>query len=610
MDNSSHHKSPIGTEAKPVHQASGSTPPSVRTMQTIGDILLHQRKITASDLDQAERLQVEAGGLLGQALLRIGAVSEEDLLAAQSVQLGLPIMTAAEVSINATDYTRAIKVLGLTPRWLSSRNAAIWQEREDGPVHMLAHNILNGDLRETIEARCYRAQLTLRDYVSSNQTVEKALFHIRDTDAAVDANMDDDTARLRELAEEAPVIDYVNRIFSTALRENASDIHIEPFEHKFQVRYRIDGVLHTKQTDPKTQFDAVASRIKLLSGMDIAERRLPQDGRQSIRFAGQDIDLRVSALPGSWGESLVMRLLKKETELPDLEAIGLDGHAKAVLQDLLSQPNGIILVTGPTGSGKSTTLYRGLRGLNDGVRKIITIEDPVEYDMDGIIQIQTHAAIGYTFAKGLRAILRQDPDIIMVGEIRDGETATIAAQAALTGHLVLSTLHTNSALAAVARLIDIGLEPFMVVSAVRGLVAQRLVRRLCDDCSTPVKNPEGEELIWSMVKSGAIIDPLKMKGKAKWRESVGCASCSHTGYQGRVAIFETVKIDDALSDAILAGASVQKLQSLAREQGFITLIEDGILKARTGVTSLTEVFRVCGANMATIDLSGDNADDR
>ena len=575
------------------------------SMPSIGDILLRDGKITASDLDQAERLQVEAGGLLGHALLRIGAVSEEDLLAAQSTLLGLPIMTAKGVSPSAESYRRAIDALGLTSRWLLSRNAAIWQESDGEALHLLAHNILDPELRETIEARCYQAGLALRDYIASNQTVEKALFHIRDTSAEVDANMDDDTARLRELAEEAPVIDYVNRVFSTALRENASDIHIEPFEHKFQVRYRIDGVLHTKQTDPKSQFDAVASRIKLLSGMDIAERRLPQDGRQSIRFAGQDIDLRVSALPGSWGESLVMRLLKKETELPDLEAIGLDGHAKTVLQDLLSEPNGVILVTGPTGSGKSTTLYRGLRGLNDGVRKIITIEDPVEYDMDGIIQIQTHAAIGYTFAKGLRAILRQDPDIIMVGEIRDGETATIAAQAALTGHLVISTLHTNSALAAVARLIDIGLEPFMVVSAVRGLVAQRLVRRLCSSCSVPVKNPEGEDMIWSMVKSGAIIDPMKMSGKAAWRESKGCDACSHTGYQGRIAIFETVKIDDALSECILSGASMQKLLKTARKQGFMTLIEDGILKARSGVTSLTEVFRVCGASMATLDLSGD-----
>jgi len=575
-----------------------------KRLATIGDFLLERGKVMPSDIAQAERLQIEVGGLLSQALLRIGAVSEDDILSAQSEQLDLPIMSANAVSITVDHYQSAMKALGLTARWLISRQAAIWQDNDE-TIHLVALNILDPELRETIETRCARAGLTLRDYVTSNQTMEKALFHIHEEQSKTDKNIDDDTARLKELAEEAPVIDYVNRIFSTALRDNASDIHIEPFEHKFQVRYRIDGVLRTKQTDAKSQFDAIASRIKLLSRMDIAERRLPQDGRQSIRFAGQDIDLRVSALPGTWGESLVLRLLKKETELPDLEAIGLEGHAKTVLQDLLSRPNGIILVTGPTGSGKSTTLYRGLRGLNDGVRKIITIEDPVEYDMDGIIQIQTNSSIGYTFAVGLRAILRQDPDIIMVGEIRDGETATIAAQAALTGHLVLSTLHTNSALAAIARLIDIGLEPFMVISAVQGLVAQRLVRRLCQSCRVPVKKPDGEEFIWDMIKSGVIIDSDKMHGKAAWHESKGCNKCSHTGYIGRVAIFETVKIDDSLSEAILKGASLPTLLLIARQQGFLTLLEDGILKARSGIISLTELFRVCGVGARDIDISGE-----
>jgi len=253
-------------------------------------------------------------------------------------------------------------------------------------------------------------------------------------------------------------------------------------------------------------------------------------------------------------------------------------------------------VTGPTGSGKSTTLYRSLQGLNNGLRKIITIEDPVEYDMDGIIQIQTHASIDYTFARGLRAILRQDPDIIMVGEIRDGETATIAAQAALTGHLVLSTLHTNSALAAIARLIDIGLEPFMITSAVRGLVAQRLVRKLCAHCSVSVKKPEGEDRIWAILDEGGHISD-QMSGKANWREPRGCPKCSDTGYQGRLAIFEVARMDDALSEAVLNNASLQQLHQVTRKQGYITLLEDGILKARNGVTSLTEVLRVCGTDV-------------
>jgi len=279
--------------------------------------------------------------------------------------------------------------------------------------------------------------------------------------------------------------------------------------------------------------------------------------------------------------------------------LGLQGQSGKRLRDLLNRPNGIILVTGPTGSGKSTTLSRGLQGLNDGVKKVITIEDPVEYDMKGVIQIQTNSNIGYTFAKGLRAILRQDPDIIMVGEIRDGETATIAAQAALTGHLVLSTLHTNSALAAIARLVDIGLEPFMIVSAVRGLAAQRLVRRLCPDCSVPVKQPGGEDKIWELISQGCLFSE-QLTGSPQWREPKGCEKCANTGYVGRIAIFEVVKIDDQLSEAIIEGASIRRLEKIARKQGFLTLMEDGALKARSGETSLSEVMRVCGYDISTI----------
>jgi len=566
-------------------------------LKSIGDVLCERGLISADDLTQAKRLTAEVGGLLGQALLRLGAVSEDDLLQVQSEQLGLAILDITDISREIEDYQRAIESLQLSPRWLLARECAIWQIASGAPIQIIARHILDPELREQIEARCSASKLELQDYVASNQVLDIALFHIRDEDGTSATDLSDtDAARLREMAEEAPVIDFVNRIFSLALKENASDIHIEPFEQQFQVRYRIDGVLHNKQTEVRARFDAVASRIKLLSGMDIAERRLPQDGRQTIRFAGQDIDLRVSALPGSWGESLVLRLLRKESELPDLEALGLDGHAKAMMQDLLGHPNGVILVTGPTGSGKSTTLYLSLQGMNDGVRKIITIEDPVEYDMDGIIQIQTNANIGYTFAKGLRAILRQDPDIIMVGEIRDGETATIAAQAALTGHLVLSTLHTNSALAAVARLVDIGLEPYMVTSAVRGLVAQRLVRKLCPHCSHPVESPEGEAQIWEMVKTGGLIS-AQMQEKPQWRAPKGCNLCSQTGYLGRIAIFEVAKMDDPLSEAILCNASLSQLQNIARSQGFITLLEDGTLKARTGLTTLEEVFRVCGTNI-------------
>ncbi|MBL4591760.1 MAG: Flp pilus assembly complex ATPase component TadA, partial [Phycisphaerales bacterium] len=543
-------------------------------IKRLGELLRERELITEEDLKQALRLQEEVGGLLGQALIRLGALGEEDLLATLSDQLDLPILSSSQLSQKPEDYARAIARLGLSPTWLFARQCAIWCDDDTGPIHVIAASILDLGLRERLEHQSSVQDIELKDHLCGNQTLETALYYVRpDHDSAYhDGLNDDDTQRLRELAEGAPVIDFVNRVFSMALKENASDIHIEPFESKFLVRYRIDGILHTRQTEPRSRFDAVASRVKLLSGMDIAERRLPQDGRQTIRFAGQEIDLRVSSLPGSWGESLVLRLLRKENELPDLESLGLEGRAKSTLQELLSYPNGVILVTGPTGSGKSTTLYRSLMGLNDGVRKIITIEDPVEYDMEGIIQIQIKAEIGYTFARGLRAILRQDPDIIMVGEIRDGETAAIAAQAALTGHLVLSTLHTNSALAAVARLIDLGLEPYMVSSAVRGLAAQRLVRRLCPHCSVAVKNQEGEDQIWKMAKNSDVIMP-DISSKAKWRAPKGCSLCSHTGYLGRVALFEVAKMDEALSDAILQRKGLQDLVNVVRAQGFITLLE-------------------------------------
>ena len=555
--------------------------------------------VSPNDIKQARRLQSEIGGMLGQTLLRIGAISEEDLLETQAKHLEVEILEAEGLPTGILDYMRAIKTLDISPQWLRSRNMAVWQYAETNVIHVIAQNILDGELRERLERVEAQGQHGIKYYLVTNYTLEAAISRILSSESNHDEAFDEDSVKLREMAEQAPVIDFVNRVFSIALKDNASDIHIEPFEHSFIVRYRVDGILHTRQTEPKSRFDAVSSRIKLLSGMDIAERRLPQDGRQTIRFAGQEIDLRVSSLPSSWGESLVLRLLKKETSLPDLESLGLQNRAKLTLEGLLSHPNGVILVTGPTGSGKSTTLYKSLQGLNDGVRKIITIEDPVEYEMGGIIQIQTNAAIGYTFAKGLRAILRQDPDIIMVGEIRDGETATIAAQSALTGHLVLSTLHTNSALAAIARLIDIGLEPYMISSAVRGLVAQRLLRKLCPDCKAPVKSEEGDARILSMFRAGINIDEYMAKS-ARWFEPKGCPLCSHTGYLGRVAIFEVVKMDGPMTESILKGASLTQLVDVAREQGFITLFEDGMLKARQGVTSMSEVFRVCGEEVPDV----------
>lgn len=586
-------------------------PPAARSagVKRLGDLLLEKGAVTERDVANAAAMQREVGGLFGQALLRLGAVTEETLLEVLSEQLSLQIVDEVALPLEQIATFDTAAELGLPSSWLHDHRAAVWAEYGPGAENgrkliVVAAHPLDTALREAIDSACFAREndpelrfQSVEYRLASNQTVEIAMA--RQQRLAAETSDDEDFAdatRLREMAEEAPVIDFVNNVFALALKENASDIHLEAFEHSFRVRYRVDGVLVTRQSQSRSRFDAVSSRIKLLAGMDIAERRLPQDGRHTIRFAGNEIDLRVSSVPSSWGESLVIRLLRKKSELPDMEGLGLSGATRDALEDLLKNPNGIILVTGPTGSGKSTTLYRSLERLNDGVRKIITIEDPVEYDVAGVTQIQVKPDIGYNFASGLRAILRQDPDIIMVGEIRDGETAKIAAQAALTGHLVLSTLHTNSSLAAVTRLTDIGLEPFLIGDSVRGLIAQRLVRRLCAKCARRELNDDGEALLRQRFESGARIGPALQQAPA-WRRAIGCDACDGTGYDGRVAIFEIVKVNDPMREAIIRRAPLSELFAIAREQGFTTLFEDALIKARSGITSYVEAVRVCGGDI-------------
>ncbi len=399
---------------------------------------------------------------------------------------------------------------------------------------------------------------------------------------------------MRELAEEAPIVELVNNVLSQATNDNASDIHFEPQEQIFVVRYRIDGVLHHRMDLPRTRFDAVASRIKLISGMDIAERRLPQDGRISTRSSGMDMDIRVSCVPGVQGESIVMRLLPKERTDLNLNAMGMEQDHLQQFTRWLNEPHGILLVTGPTGSGKSTTLYAALDKVNDQTRKIITVEDPVEYKMSGITQIQTQSDIGYTFARALRAILRQDPDIIMIGEIRDLETAEIAVQSALTGHMVLSTLHTNDSISAFTRLMDMGVEPFLLGSAIRAVQAQRLVRKLCPACAT------------ATAPTPSIVDtterlfaraPHLADGSAQWRAAKGCPKCRGSGYRGRLGIFEFLEVTPQIQESVMRHDPAAKLLAIAQSQGWRSLREDGLLKAWRGLTSIDEVLRVTGLNV-------------
>jgi general secretion pathway protein E len=386
---------------------------------------------------------------------------------------------------------------------------------------------------------------------------------------------------LLDADDEAPIIRLVNSLLFQALKDRASDIHIEPFERELAIRFRIDGILYDILKPPRRYHPTTVARIKILAGLDIAEKRLPQDGRFRFRAAGRDVDVRVSTVPTQFGERVVLRLLDRAGGLLSLEQLGLVGETLASIEELIHSSHGILLVTGPTGSGKTTTLYAALSRLNATERNIITIEDPIEYQMHGVGQIQVNPKIGLTFAAGLRSILRQDPDVVMVGEIRDGETAEIAIQSALTGHLVFSTLHTNDSFGAITRLVDMGIEPFLVSSSVIGVMAQRLVRRLCPDCREP-----------GQVDAKARAELGLDLGSPVFRAGPGCASCKDTGYQGRTGIHELLVLDDELRQLVMDRADSAALRRLATSRGTPLLREDGAAKIKAGITSVEEVLRV------------------
>jgi len=405
---------------------------------------------------------------------------------------------------------------------------------------------------------------------------------------------DEDLEHLKDLASEAPVIKMVNLFLQKAIELQASDVHIEPFELALKVRLRVDGVLQDIEAPPVTSTAAVISRIKIMAKLNIAERRLPQDGRIKLQMLGKELDLRVSTIPTMYGESVVMRLLDKDNIVLNFSALGLTGKHSQQFIDVLAKPHGIILITGPTGSGKSTTLYTALKQLNTTERKIITIEDPVEYQLEGINQIQAKPQIGLTFASALRSIVRQDPDVIMIGEMRDLETAKIAVQSALTGHLVLSTLHTNDAAGGITRLLDMGLEEYLLSSTVNGILAQRLVRKLCPDCKQPYIASEAEIEEMKLRRFSEIDDKnLDMKEDDIYLyQAVGCDSCGGIGYKGRQAIVEFLLMSDSIRKLVMARKEAGDIQQQAIEDGMLTIYEDGLLKAIEGITTLDEVLRV------------------
>ena len=421
-----------------------------------------------------------------------------------------------------------------------------------------------------------------RNYGQEPQEINKIIENIEDKGIEFTGEEGEDIGHLKDLASEAPIIKLVNLLITRALESRASDIHVEPFDDELIIRYRIDGVLHNVETAPKKLQAAIVSRIKVMAKINIAERRLPQDGRIRIKVSDKEIDLRVSTIPVLYGESVVMRILDKESIVIDLGLLGFSDETLRQFQKLILKPHGIILVTGPTGSGKTTTLYGALDKINSPDKKIITVEDPVEYQLKGINQIQVKPQIGLNFASTLRHIVRQDPDVIMIGEIRDLETAEIAVQSALTGHLVLSTLHTNDAPSAITRLMDLGLENFLLSSTIRGILAQRLVRKICPHCREKDTTMVGLE---ELTASGMGADTELYRGK-------GCEKCTFTGYRGRSGLFEMLVIDEDIIRLILRKADANELRQTAREHGMKTIFEDGIEKVKMGITTLSEVFRV------------------
>ena len=551
----------------------------------IGALLLEAGAVSQADVEKALAFQRQYGGRLGSILIRLGALSEDTLLPVLAEQQGLTVVSRQEMPDQAADYLNAIQLSRLSKDWFHDQQTLIW-EGADGVIHCASKNPAGSYLQEVIVA-AFPERVHAWHFIRG-QDLEQTLKLLQQGERPA---YEDEISQLRELAEEAPVVELVNNSLSQAIDEGASDIHLEPEENLFHIRYRIDGVLQLKNSLPRHRYDAVASRIKLISGMDIAERRLPQDGRISIRASGTEMDIRVSVVPGVHGETIVMRLLPKERRDMRLEALGFEEDHLAQFSRWVHEPHGIVLVTGPTGSGKSTTLYTGLAVTNDRSKKIITVEDPVEYQMAGVTQIQAHSEIGYDFARALRAILRQDPDVIMIGEIRDRETAEIAVQAALTGHLVLSTLHTNDVVSACTRLIDKGIEPFLVSSSVIAIQAQRLLRRICPHCARDIPQPAA---------LGGIAPDLKQRYPALldkepvWKEAVGCPACNGTGYRGRIGIYELLDVGPELQAAVMRRAPSGEILEIARRHGYRNLREDGLIKAWRGTTSVDEVLRVTG----------------
>jgi general secretion pathway protein E len=554
--------------------------------QVLLSILKQRDKLSASELKKVERVQkTSVAESLPQLLVKLGLCSELDVadafVEAGQFEKVTPGQYPLEAQLPESVSLRFLKqyhIIGLS------------QDEQTITVAMMdPEDEFVVDALKLVTGKNVVAKVGLLSEIDAALEVQYGEGRSAMDKTIDDLNVDDigeeDLEHLKDLASEAPVIKMVNLIMQRAIETRASDIHIEPFEQSLKVRLRVDGVLKEIDAPSVKSTAAVISRIKIMAKLNIAERRLPQDGRIKVQMLGKELDLRVSTIPTMYGESVVIRLLDKENTVFDFAALGFQGRHLQQFIEVLSQPHGIILITGPTGSGKSTTMYAALKQLNTSERKIITVEDPVEYQMEGVNQIQAKPQIGLTFASALRSIVRQDPDVIMIGEMRDLETARIAVQSALTGHLVLSTLHTNDAAGGVTRLLDMGLEEYLLTSTVNGILAQRLVRKLCADCKKP--HPASPELIKELRLRRFVPD-----GDITLYKPVGCSSCGGMGYRGRMAIIEFLQMTDPIRKLIMAHEEAGAIQKLAVEEGMSTMFENGLTKAIQGVTTIEEVMRV------------------
>ncbi|MEE8380692.1 MAG: type II secretion system ATPase GspE [Thermodesulfobacteriota bacterium] len=558
--------------------------------KSLSEILLESGKIDKDKLDKVLSTQSSSTEELGRRLVDLGLISEMVLLETLSEYLGIPFVSLIDFP------PQAIMLENLSEKFMRQYKFA--------PL-ILDDNVLTIALNDPYDVFAPDAVKMATGYeviinLAREEEILDAVGRLFNTDTTSmgriiedigkddveDLAIDDegDVDHLKDLASEAPVIRLVNLLITRAIELRASDIHLEPFEGDFKVRYRVDGVLHVEEAPPKRLQAAVISRIKIMAKLNIAERRLPQDGRIKLRVLGKEIDFRVSTLPTMFGESVVLRILDRETVVLDLEKLGFPDYDLTKFRDLINRPYGIILVTGPTGSGKTTTLYAGLSEINSPEKKIITVEDPIEYQLGGVNQVQVKSGIGLSFANILRSILRQDPDIIMIGEIRDAETAEIAIHSALTGHLVFSTLHTNDAAGAVTRLLEMGMENYLISSSLIGIMAQRLVRVICPECKEPY-TPE----VGVMEELGISHDEVKKLDIFKGR---GCKNCANTGFRGRKGIYELLMMNDDIRELILDKTPSNVIKEKGRSQGMKTLREAGWQKVKAGISTVSEVVRV------------------